>query len=577
MLRRFGAGLALLAAATLAAGLAAPAGAATRPNIVVIVTDDQRADALDRMPAVRSRLAGAGITFANAFVGNPLCCPSRATLLTGLHSHSTAVWNNEIPFGGHATFAASRAENRTIAVALDAAGYRTIFVGKYLNGYSGPDVPPGWDDWRAFNGAPGYFGYELTVNGRRVRYGHDAREYSTDVLGGKAARAAATAREPFLLVFSPAAPHRPATPAPRHANVRLRLPGFAPPSFGERDLSDKPAYVRAGARPLNAAQARFRERQYRSLLAVDDAVARILDALERSGRLHDTIVVFTSDNGVEWGEHGFPSVRKGVPYDGATRVPLVVRYDALVAGPRTETRLISNADLAPTLAELAGVRFPTEGRSLLPLLRGELGIEWRTELVVESAGGEDPELEIPSYCGVRSARYSYVLYATGEEELYDLSSDPFQLESRAGEPAFRAVRREALEDLRSLCFPLPPGYRPRALCTRSGTPGAEELVTGLEDDYVCPGGGRDTVLTGGGADTVDVSPRSVEALRRATFYARATGAPGSRIVLGSGGDRLLALNARADVVLCGFGADRVVVDAFDVVGADCERVARPPR
>jgi len=548
---------------------------AARPNVVVILTDDQRADGADRMPNVRRALAGHGVTFANAFVSNSLCCPSRTTLLTGRYSHTTRVWSNRPPFGAWFAFRALGAERRTIAVALRAAGYRTGYVGKYLNGYTGTTVPPGWEDWRAFSWGGGYYRYTLNVNGTLARYGRSAREYSTDVLGRMAARFIRAGRgsaRPFFLVFAPAAPHRPAVPAPRHAHALRDLGRFDPPSVGE-DLADKPGYVRRGARPVGSRPGRFRLRQYRTLLAVDDAVGRIVAALRATRKLRDTVVIFTSDNGVEWGEHGFPASRKSVPHEGSIRVPLIVRYGRLSRRPRTDTHLVTNADLAPTIAALAGIRLRADGRSVVPLLRGR-SRRWRRAFLVENQGGESAETGIPTYCGIRTKGALYVVYATGERELYDLREDPYELENRAGDVDFRAVEQRRLGQLRGVCYPPPPGFHPRPFCTLSGTRHDDRLVGDERNDVVCLRGGRDHVATGRGADTVDARARTVRRLAALTFAPNRHGPAGSTISTGSGDDRVLSLNGRRDVVRCGAGRDRVVADRFDAIAGSCERVVR---
>lgn len=565
-------------AAVAMASITEPAAVA-RPNIVIILTDDQRADGADRMRIVRERLAGHGVTFVNAFVSNPLCCPSRTTLLTGRYSHSTGVWSNRMPFGGWEGFSGLGAERHTIAVALRAAGYRTSYVGKYLNGYGGTTIPPGWAEWRSFSRGWGYYRYTLNLNGRLVNYGHSPRDYSTDVLGRMAAdfvRRSAKSSRPFFLLFAPAAPHNPAIPAPRHAHVNLHLPPFQPPSLNE-DLADKPAYIRRTAGAFRRRVRKYRIRQYRTLLAVDEAVGRILDSLRATGKLKNTIVIFTSDNGVEWGEHGFSPARKSVPHEASIRVPFIVRYDKLVHGGRTDERLVTNLDIAPTLASLAHVRFGGEGASLKPLLRGNTSIAWRRQFLVENMGGDFRLDRIPTYCAVRTERFLYALYATGEQELYDLEADPYQLKNLARDRFMRLARGLLLRQVRRLCYPLPPGFHPRALCTVRGTAGNDDLIGTRDRDFVCLGGGRDRVTTGGGADTVNAAAATTSRLARVIFSPRGHGLRGSTISTGPGADRILAMNGRRDVIRCGAGHDEVSADWFDLVARDCERVSRPGR
>jgi arylsulfatase A-like enzyme len=437
------------------------------PNIVLVMTDDQRWDSLWAMPTVREALQGHSVTFENAFVVNPLCCPSRASVLTGKYSHSTGVYLNQTPNGGFGSFD----DSRTIATALDSAGYTTALIGKYLNGYGVDDkgaryVPPGWDRWVAFYGGNGYYDYRLSEQGHVVAYGHRSDDYSTGVLGRKAEAFVETARQPFFLEFTPYAPHGPATPPTRYEHTFENISWWRPPSFNEADLSDKPRHIRQLG-PLTKSRLRvvnvYRRRQLAAALAVDDAVARIIRALEKRRILTRTIIVFTSDNGVAWGEHPLSAGRKSVPYEEPIRVPLVVRYDPMTQGhARIEARMALNIDLAPTFADLAGLTFDgADGRSLLPLLRREQGVSWRTSFLVEHLVEHLvglPSRKIPTYCAVRTERYKYILHQTGEEELYDLRRDPHELtnrvEARPLVPLLRALRAR----LAVLCRPPPPGF-----------------------------------------------------------------------------------------------------------------------
>lgn len=437
------------------------------PSIVLILTDDQRWDTLWAMPTVRSELVGRGVTFTDGFVVNAICCPSRASILTGRYSHSTDVYRDVPPHGGFSTFAERGEDRSTIATWLDAAGYRTALLGKYLNGYDADQahrVPRGWDRWVAFTserGNGGYFGYTVSVDGRSQSYGDRDGDYSTDVLAGIAdsfIRSTAS-DEPLFLYFAPNAPHRPATPAPRDLDAFTDLAPYRPPSFNEPDVSDKPAHVRA-LPPLGPAQRaeidEFRADQYRTLLAVDEAVRTILIALEDTDRLSNTLVVFTSDNGLLWGEHRW--THKSVAYQESIRVPMVVRYDPVVSAPRTDDHLVTNIDLAPTFAAVAGVSaLRAEGRSLLPLLSTPEG-PWRSGFLIEHL--RSSAVRVPTYCALRTASYVYVAYQTGEEELYDLDVDRYETENVAADPAYGSVIASARDRLGRLCDPVPPGYTP---------------------------------------------------------------------------------------------------------------------
>jgi N-acetylglucosamine-6-sulfatase len=550
--------LALLALAA----LAAPAGAQTRPNIVLVLTDDQRWDTLSGMPTVQSELVAKGVNFSNGFVVNSLCCPSRASILTGQYSHSTGVYANK----GSRGYRAFR-EGSTIATWLQTAGYTTGYVGKYLNGYRGPHVPPGWSRWVAFAGA-GFFNYSLNVNGMPVWYGNGPEDYSTDVLAGQAVSFIEQAPGPFFLVFAPFAPHGPATPAPRHENAFEGLAPWRPPSYNEADVFDKPEWVRSLPEMAPERQTlvdSFRRDQLRSLLAVDDAVKTILGTLERTGRLRDTLIVFTSDNGMAWGEHR--RSHKEDPYEESIRVPFVVRYDALGLPPRAERRLALNIDLAPTFAHLGGAPLPlADGRSLLPLLTAP-SVPWRRDFLIEhlrTASGR-----MPTYCGVRTTNALYVSYETGEEELYDLAADPHQLSNLAANRVARTRLVSLRRRLGQLCSPPPPTLCTMKGTTRAdvlyGTPGFEVVCAYRGDDHVTADAGSDVVLAGRGHD--DVYGK--------TGNDRIVGGPGADWLFGgAGNDTIDARDGQRDFVNCSTGRDTVLADRRDRLGRGCERVTR---
>jgi N-acetylglucosamine-6-sulfatase len=437
------------------------------PNIVLILTDDQRFDEVANMPNVGSELVDKGTTFSNAFVSNPLCCPSRATIQTGEYSHSTHVYSNSPDNGGWETFHGSGDDRSTIATWLRAAGYRTALIGKYMNGYILADasyIPPGWNRWVAWaphqREEPGYYDYPLSVDGVEREYGSAPQDYSTDVLASYAKtfiRRTPTAR-PLFLWFAPRAPHGGATPPVRYEQACLGVKATRYSDSREADVSDKPFYIRS--RPLPGIYAGDGQalRHCQSLLAVDDAVNVILRALSDTGRLSNTMIVFMSDNGLLWNEHRWQG--KQVPYEESIHVPLVVRYDPMTAGmSTTDTHLIVNTDFAPTWAQLAGVDAPgVEGASFLPLLDGS-GSTWRNDFLLEHTEqpGADP---VPTYCGVRTTGSLYVEYSTGEVEMYDLTTDPYELQNEAGDPTHAAQQLALHERLVKLCDPPPPGFTP---------------------------------------------------------------------------------------------------------------------
>jgi N-acetylglucosamine-6-sulfatase len=532
--------------AALASSLALAAPAAAAPNVVFVLTDDQRWDTLFAMPTVQREIAGRGVTFVNAFAVNPLCCPSRASFLTGQYSHSTGVYDNVPPYGGATSFR----DSSTVATWLQGAGYRTAYVGKYLNGYAGTWIPFGWNRWVGYQG--GYYDYTLNIDGLPLYFGTDPEQYSTDVLAREAVSFVESTTGPFFLVLAPYAPHSPMRPAPRHADAFSGVERWRPSSYNEEDVADKPSWLSSWPRlggPEETATDELRRKQLASLLAVDEAVRRIIDTLAASGRLADTMIVFTSDNGLLWGEHRLRN-RKVSAFEESIRIPLVVRYDPFLTDGRVETRLVTNLDLAPTFAELAGATASgVEGRSLVPLLARPsfAAPAWRESFLIEHLqGASTASREVPTYCAVRRARYKYVLYGTREEELYDLRSDPGELTNRAVDPAYRGIRSLLRTDLKELCKPPPPGYTTKWLCTIEsdgvsrflagstrgdticGSGLAEEVRARAGDDEIRAGSGRDRIFAGFGSDTVYPGPGRD----------RVECGPGYDVVFAARGDRI---------------------------------------
>ncbi len=481
-----------------------PTGA---PNVVLIVTDDQTYGEMSALDRTRRLLGRGGATFSRAFASFPLCCPSRTTMLTGQYAHNHgAIGNHPADDGGG--YVNLRRPRRTLAAWLWTGGYETAHFGKWANSPGHPTPPPGWDVWdHTFDKTTAYYDYRLGP--RRAtsrRYGYERADYNTDVVSDRAVgyigRARHSAR-PFFLSVAYLAPHDgsgrddeagrrcggvgadgeptkgEAQPPARYADAFRHAPLPQPPSFEEADVTDKPGFIGLPL-PANAARIALITRRYRcelaSLLAVDDGVAAIVDALRRAGELSDTAIVFTSDNGAFHGEHRI-SGGKNLPYEAAIHVPLLIRAPGLQAGRRIASPVV-NADLAPTILALTGVEPPAslerplDGRSLVPLMEGRdrdrdrpILIEGR-QSTVEGGGG----YRVRSYQGVRTRRYLYVEHflsrvgspeegaavqiGGGERvarELYDLGRDPYELRSRAGAPGYRetmAVLRSTLEQLR---------------------------------------------------------------------------------------------------------------------------------
>ena len=522
---------ATLAAATLALlsglGLAAlggerAAGAPGKPNVLLITTDDQTAASIAAMRRLNSVLVGRGTTFSNMITSFPLCCPSRASWITGQYAHNHGVLDNTARNGGG--YQSLRDPAKVLPVWLDFAGYDTAMIGKWLHDYRPLTRPPGWDLFNALvpPTVTRYYGNEVTDSkGGKVTLGTEDRDYLTDALARRYAipyiYGHANDPDPFFLHLSFTAPHwgrgrnddagrrcangKPfsfetarAKPAPRHARrfAKARLP--KPPSFDEADLSDKPAGVRGRKRLRPKVEAGLR-RRYRcelaSMLAVDEAVKQVDDALRATGLAEETYVIFTSDNGYMHGEHRIRA-EKVQPYEEALRVPFVIRGPGIPAGARVADP-VANVDLAPTIMEIADASQPLtlrrgiDGISLIPYLAGYRHPDRAILIEAKRPPRRDASGRVvaPSFIGVRTRRYVYVEHyrevaasleqgfglpigvgAVTDRELYDLDLDPYQLESRHRAPVYgqaKAVLATALAGLRScaaenclLDLPVPP-------------------------------------------------------------------------------------------------------------------------
>jgi arylsulfatase A-like enzyme len=429
------------------------AAAPPRPNVLVIESDDQTAESMRVMDHVNARIGAQGATFRNSFVNYSLCCPSRATFLTGQYEHNHGVQGNQPPNGGFRRFQTLHGSNN-LAVWLQNAGYYTGMIGKYLNGYSdNPTVPPGWSEWRAagFDTQAAY-DYKLNENGTEVNYGQSPADFKQDVLTRKAVgfvNRRAPAAQPFFLWLTYTAPHKAgpepspnppfdcqdtAKPAPRHAHSFDSEPLPRPPNFNEPDVSDKPAAIR-NLPLLNTAQIADIRRRYRcrleSLLSVDEGVNKVLDALKANGQLGNTLIVYTSDNGFFHGEHRIPGGKQLI-YEESIRVPLEMRGPGIPQGVSIAA-LVINADLAPTIVDVANATpgLVMDGRSLIPVAQ-QPSIESGRQLLVEE----------PRFEAIRTARYMYAEHGTGERELYDLSIDPYERQSRHAFASYASVRAQ---------------------------------------------------------------------------------------------------------------------------------------
>src|SRR5215211_5330475 len=435
----------LLFGACLALGFFLPQGeiergaeeAAGRPNIIFVLTDDLDAASISKVPSLEAYMADEGTTFDNAFVTNSLCCPSRATILTGQYPHNHLVRSNVPPVGGFKTFRGLGRERSTLATWLDDGGYETALFGKYLNGYGKTGrnhVPAGWDEW--------YGAVEktqLNQNGKVVTY--EADTYLDDALSGLAqdfVRRQERKDAPFFVYLSVHAPHAPATPALRYEDLYEHLRAPRTPSFDEADVSDKPGWIRGLS--LDPAEEKRIDEFYRkrlaTLAAVGEMVGGLLRTLEETGKLDNTYLVLTSDNGYHMGQHRL-ELGKQSAYEEDIRVPLMIRGPGVPAGVSRDEMVLNN-DFAPTFADLAGLQPPpsVDGRSFASLLdkrQGNDPASWRTAFEVRHWDDKNDELPsravtpVPPYRAVRTQRYLYVEYETGAHELYNLKKDPYEL------------------------------------------------------------------------------------------------------------------------------------------------------
>lgn len=409
-------------------------------NVLVVMTDDQRFDTIASMPNL-SNLAAQGVRFANAYMPSPLCGPARASLFSGGYlTQNTLVLENGAPNGGVKAFN----DKGNLGSALQAVGYRTAFVGKWVNGYEalGRYVPPGWTRWvgrHSYATTTSWFNFEYTLGSSTAFASStgsivNSQQYTTyyerdQVLNfldqGKASS------QPFFVLWSPSAPHAQATPAPEDATAYSGYL-YRERGYGETDLRDKPWWVRYSTDKDGTDE--FVRNQRRTLLGVDRSLAAIVDRIAQHGKLDNTLIIYTSDNGYMWGEHGLWG--KDKTYEESARVPLVVVMPGVA--PRVDTNLVSPMiDIGPTLFQLAGISRQTDGNSLVPLLRNP-GQSWRQTMFFEkmSSGAYTNAV----WAGIRNQRWKYVRYWTGEDELYDLVNDPFELNSRHRDPALATLK-----------------------------------------------------------------------------------------------------------------------------------------
>ncbi|MBN8655105.1 MAG: sulfatase [Anaerolineae bacterium] len=439
----------------------------SRPNIILIVTDDQPYHTVDYMPFVKTELMHNGIVFENGFATTPLCCPGRASILSGQYAHNHQVLTNTLPLGGAEKFNA----DSSFSIQLKDSGYTTAYLGKYLNGYDNLSplgvVPPGWDVWNVFTGKnltasedagnlQYYYNFSLSQNGEIVEYKRNNANFSTDVITNYALAFIRDAKDaPFFMTVNYYNPHSPYISAPRHKESFRASTGwdwvqYRPPSFNEENIRDKPDYI-GDLSPLSEEELDTAHLQIlRSLLSVDDGVASIAAALKKAGLDENTIIIYTTDNGLTLGDHRF-GVTKNCPYDACAKVPFIV-YAPGYFKARTDSSLVANIDLYSTIADWAGFQVPetVDGLDMVPLLE-DPAAPWRDAILIEHWPTEEGVGSmIPEFYAIRTEEWKYTEYSTGEVELYDLVNDPYELQNVAGKNDYREIQAELVARLQEL-------------------------------------------------------------------------------------------------------------------------------
>jgi N-acetylglucosamine-6-sulfatase len=460
-----------------------PAAGRTRPNIVFVLTDDLSWNLMTEQFAPHIMdLARRGMTFDHFFVPDSLCCPSRATIFTGLYPHDTHVETNYPPDGGFQKFQEEHLDQRTYAVDLHGNGYQTSMLGKYLNNYGDPmnpssaPVPPGWTDWHVSN-STGYGEYDFRQNDNGAFNTYTGNDnYGVDVINRQTQQfIQKNTHQPFALEVATYAPHQPYVPATRNANDFPGLTEPRDPSFDAQN-QNPPAWL--GVRgPLHPKQIENIDESYRkraqTVEAIDKLVADTEATLRANGLLDKTYFVFSSDNGYHLGQHRMIRGKK-TAFDTDIRVPLIVAGPGVRHGV-TDHHVVESVDLAPTFAELTGTtrHQPFEGHSFTPLLHPTTrDPHWRTVALLEhkrhgfnptdpdNDGGkkDDPTTyegirisadHLPHFHGHLEAVYVEYADAQHETEFYDIAKDPYEIDNTTGKltDAQRSELHKTIADL----------------------------------------------------------------------------------------------------------------------------------
>ena len=403
-----------------------------RPNFLIIITDDQRFDTMQYMPNTQKLIFDQGVTFSHGYVTTPFCCPSRASILTGLYAHNHYVYVNE-----------DKLEFETVVEDLHRNGYYTGVVGKYLNSWKG-EPRPELDFWVTFFGGtiPNYYDPNLNINGNwEKKTGYITYLFKDYVL--EFLDLASQQRKPFFLLFTPNAPHAPYTPLKEDKGLYTDLPLYRPPNYNEEDITDKPTSI--AEKPLlteeNSTQIEnTRRRQILTLVSLDRSIGEVMNKLEGIGELDKTVVIFISDNGKHWGEHRMDT--KSTAYEESIKVPFAMRYPPLISEPYIEGKLAANIDIAPTIYELSETAMPAiiDGMSLVNLLEGDE--EWRSTLLLEAWPDRG------HWTAVHTGNSIYIETDNDLSEFYDLEIDPYELENRIDVQDYQSIILELKEVLR---------------------------------------------------------------------------------------------------------------------------------
>jgi len=412
-----------------------------RPNFLIILTDDQRYDTMEYMPNTQQLIFDQGVTVSSGYITTPFCCPSRASILTGLYAHNHYVLENT-----------DKLRLPTLVDDLHKNGYYTGLVGKYLNSWDG-EARPEFDYWVSFFGGtvPNYYDPELNINGtweKKTGYmTYLFEDYVKEYLDK-----ATNQRKPFFLLFAPNAPHAPFTPLKEDKVLLQDLAPFRPPNYNEEDVSDKPSSIshkpllgEGGAEEID----NTRRRQLLTLISLDRSIGAIMEKLKETGELDNTVVIFLSDNGKHWGEHRMDT--KSTAYEEAVKVPFAMRYPPLVPAPYIENKIVGNIDITPTVYELSETKMPEiiDGISLVTLLTGNG--EWRTSLLLEAWPDRG------YWTAIHTGQYVYIETENDKSEFYDLAVDPYEMDNAINDPKYQSIIQELQQQLQKDKEPrLPP-------------------------------------------------------------------------------------------------------------------------